>query len=85
MSTQQKYDDAWIILLILLMIRHDQILPIPTITIDKFHLRVLHTICLMLQLGAYWLIEMIYRAGGTGWAGWAIALPDLAVDAIYNY
>ena len=26
-----------------------------------------------------------YRAGGTGWAGWAIALPDLAVDAIYNY
>ncbi|KAL5502126.1 hypothetical protein EMCRGX_G008850 [Ephydatia muelleri] len=25
------------------------------------------------------------RAGGTGWAGWAIALPDLAVDAIYNY
>ena len=25
------------------------------------------------------------RAGGAGWAGWAIALSDLAVDAIYNY
>ena len=28
---------------------------------------------------------MLCRAGGTEWAGWAIALPDLAVDAIYNY
>ena len=31
------------------------------------------------------LMPVIDRAGGTGWAGWAIALPDLAVDAIYNY
>ena len=49
----------------------------------------LHSKCIFATIHAEIPTHVVYssesRAGGTGWAGWAIALPDLAVDAIYNY